>query len=79
MPQVVINEILPSNNRYRFDESRSETPDCVEIFNGLDRALDMRDWKLRRIDNADTKDEEIQEYTFAGGLDGAQRSSNVVL
>jgi len=70
MPQVVINEILPSNNRYRFDESRSETPDCVEIFNGLDRALDMRDWKLRRIDNADTKAEKIQEYTFAGGLMG---------
>ncbi len=70
MPQVVINEILPSNSRYRFDWSGTETPDCVEIFNGLDQGLDMRGWKLRRIDQPETDDEEIQEFTFVGGLLG---------
>ena len=63
-PRVVINEILASNNRYRFAQTRNETPDCVEIFNGTGVQQSMRNWKLRRIDDEGTEDETIREFTF---------------
>ncbi len=66
LPQVVINEILASNNRYRFLPSASETADAVELFNGSDKVMNLNNWKLRRIDEEDGDEPDIREYTFSG-------------
>lgn len=64
LPQVVINEILPSNSRFRFQVSGFETPDAIELFNGKPIAENLTDWTLERIEQLEDGKTESKIYEF---------------
>jgi hypothetical protein len=72
LPKVSINEILASNNQYRFTPSGNNTPDCVELFNGQEEPVSMIDWKLRRTQRTESGLLEVREVTFNSVVDPAE-------
>ena len=67
LPQVVINEVLASNNRYRFADTEQETPDAIELFNGSETDVFLGDWSVRRTQSLESGSEEIREFKIPGG------------
>ncbi len=64
LPQVVINEILPSNSRYRFEHTPTETPDAIELYNGASQDMNLKNWTLERIQKLEDGKTESKEFEF---------------
>ncbi|MEM7386888.1 MAG: lamin tail domain-containing protein, partial [Verrucomicrobiota bacterium] len=67
-PKILINEILASNNRYRFPGAGEHTADAVEIFNGQKEPVQLDGWTLRRIQTFPNGEREIKESQIWNGV-----------
>ena len=71
--QVMINEILASNNRYRFPGAGENTPDAVEVYNGYNSPISVGGWTLRRIHTLPSGQREIREGRLWGSIEANGR------